>query len=147
MDKMSCILLVDDNKMDIELTLDAFKRARIQNPIFVVNDGEKALNYLFGNGEYSDRSVYPLPDIILLDLKMPRIDGFEVLSKIKKVEKLKRIPIIILTSSKEEGDRALSYDNGANSYLVKPVSFDGFMKVIEKIVEYWLILNVSPPRE
>jgi CheY-like chemotaxis protein len=147
MGQMSLILLVDDNKMDIELTLDAFKMAHIKNPIQIANDGEEALNYLFGREEYSDREKYPIPDIILLDLKMPKVDGFEVLRQIKKVEILKRIPVIILTSSKEEGDRALSYDNGANSYLVKPVSFDGFLSVVEKIVQYWLILNVSPPKD
>jgi CheY-like chemotaxis protein len=147
MNKMSLILLVDDNKMDIELTLDAFSMAHIKNPIQVAHDGAEALDYLFGKDLYSDREKYPLPDIILLDLKMPKIDGFEVLRQIKNVDKLKRIPIIILTSSKEEGDRALSYDFGANSYLVKPVSFDGFLSVVEKIVQYWLILNVSPPKE
>jgi len=141
------ILLVDDNKMDIELAMDAFRLAHIHNPIQVAHDGEEALEYLFGKGKFSDRNEYPLPDLVLLDLKMPKIDGFEVLRQVKKEEKLRRIPIIILTSSKEEGDRAISYDNGANSYLVKPVSFDGFLKVIEDVVEYWLILNVGPPKE
>lgn len=147
MNELSLILLVDDNKMDVELTLDAFAHAHIKNPIQVAHDGMDALDYLFGRNKYSDRQKYPLPAIILLDLKMPKIDGFEVLHQIKKIEILKRIPVIILTSSKEEGDRALSYDNGANSYLVKPVSFEGFLGVVEKIVQYWLILNVSPPEE
>jgi CheY-like chemotaxis protein len=147
MNRISNILLVDDNKMDIELTLDAFKEARVKNPIHVANDGEQALDYLFGRNQYFDREKFPLPDVVLLDLKMPKIDGFEVLRQIKSCDVLKRIPVIILTSSKEEGDRALSYDNGANSYLVKPVSFEGFLKVIKKVVEYWLVLNVSPPKE
>jgi DNA-binding response OmpR family regulator len=89
----------------------------------------------------------PLPSLVLLDLKLPGIDGFEVLRQIKSTAMLKRLPVIILTSSKEEGDRALSYDNGANSYLVKPVSFDGFLDVVRKIEGYWLSLNVAPPGE
>ena len=105
--------MVEDNPMDVELIIDAFK---------------EALDFLFGHGKYSDRSQYPLPDIILLDLKMPGIDGHEVLRRIKGAEKLKRLPVIILTSSNDEGDRVMSYDNGANSYLVKPVSFDESIK-------------------
>ena len=147
MNEISNIMLVDDNKMDVELTLDAFKQSKMKNPIRVFNNGAPALDYLFGRDEYCDREKFPLPDIILLDLKMPKIDGFEVLRQIKKVEVLKRIPVIILTSSKEEGDRALSYDCGANSYLVKPVSFEGFLKVVKTIVDYWLTLNIGPPKE
>lgn len=140
------ILLVEDNRMDIELTLDAFQEARLGNQLFVVNNGREALDYLFGNEKYQDRKQYPLPDIVLLDLKMPGIDGFEVLRQVKSAPLLKRIPIIILTSSTEEGDRAMSYDCGANSYLVKPVSFDGFLDVVGKINEYWLTLNLAAPR-
>jgi DNA-binding response OmpR family regulator len=94
---------------------------------------------------YADRNIYPMPDLILLDLKLPRVDGFEVLRQIKSADILKRLPVVILTSSKDEGDRALSYDIGANSYLVKPVSFDGFLGVIKQIEGYWLSLNVAPP--
>ena len=139
------ILLVEDNRMDVELTLDAFKEARLLNTIHVALNGQEALDYLFGRGKYVDRSAYPLPNLILLDLKLPGIDGFEVLRQIKGTPLLKRLPVVVLTSSKEEGDRALSYDIGANSYLVKPVSFDGFLGVVRQIEGYWLTLNVAPP--
>jgi two-component system response regulator len=131
--------------MDIELTLDAFRDRRADNVIHVATGGQEALDYLFGSGMFSDREVYPLPDLILLDLKMPGIDGHEVLRQIKNFAGLKRIPVVILSSSKEEGDRSLGYDNGANSYLVKPVSFEGFLNVVDKIDEYWLSLNIPPP--
>lgn len=139
------ILLVEDNRMDVELTLDAFREVRLMNPVHVAPNGQDALDYLFGRGKYADRETYPLPRLILLDLKLPGIDGFEVLRQIKAAPILKRLPIIILTSSKEEGDRILSYDNGANSYLVKPVSFEGFLDVVRHIKGYWLSLNVEPP--
>jgi len=141
------ILLVEDNRMDVELTLDAFHEVRLSNTVQVANNGEEALEYLFGQDKFADRAAYPLPDIILLDLKMPRVDGFEVLRQIKQAPILKRIPVVVLTSSKEEGDRALSYDSGANSYLVKPVSFVGFLDVVRQIDDYWLSLNVAPPKQ
>ena len=131
--------------MDVELTLDAFREARLKNPVHVASNGQAALDYVFGRGQYADRETYPLPMLILLDLKLPGLDGFEVLRQIKSTPILKRLPVIILTSSKEEGDRALSYDNGANSYLVKPVSFEGFLNVVRQIEGYWLLLNVMPP--
>jgi len=143
--KPASILLVEDNPMDVELIVDAFKEARLGNKIQVARNGKEALEFVFGEGEYADRKRYPLPDIILLDLKMPGIDGHEVLRRIKGTHKLKRLPVIILTSSKDEGDRAMSYDNGANSYLVKPVSFDDFLEVVKQISDYWLTLNVEPP--
>ena len=139
------ILLVEDNRMDVELTLDAFREARLMNVVHVASNGTAALDYLLGRGQYLDRDAYPLPDLILLDLKLPGVDGFQVLREIKAAPILKRLPVVILTSSKEEGDRALSYDIGANSYLVKPVSFDGFLDVIRQIEGYWLSLNVGPP--
>jgi CheY-like chemotaxis protein len=145
MNKPAHILLVEDNRMDVELTLDAFNEAKLLNTIHVASNGEEALDYLFGRGQYADRNAFPLPNLILLDLKLPGIDGFEVLQQIKSTSVLKRLPVAILTSSKEEGDRALSYDYGANSYLVKPVSFDGFMDVVRQIEGYWLSLNVGPP--
>jgi CheY-like chemotaxis protein len=145
MTKLAHILLVEDNRMDVELTLDAFNQAKLQNTIHVASDGQEALAYLFGHGPYADRRTYPKPNLILLDLKLPGIDGFEVLRQIKSTPILKRIPVVILTSSKEEGDRALSYDRGANSYLVKPVSFDGFLGVVQQIEGYWLSLNIAPP--
>lgn len=140
------ILLVEDNRLDVELTLDAFRNARVANVIHVCTGGQEALDYLFGRGEFADRSRNPLPDIVLLDLKMPGVDGFEVLRQAKAAPEIRRIPIVVLTSSAEDGDRVLSYDSGANSYLVKPVSFDGFLEVVGKIEDYWLVLNVGPPR-
>ena len=147
MSQLILILLVEDSEADIDLTLDAFRQARLANRIEVCRSGSEALDYVFGQGEYADRRAHPLPDLILLDLKMPGIDGHEVLRRIKNEPVLKRLPVIILTSSKEEGDRALSYDNGANSYLVKPVSFEGFIEVVKQVTEYWLTLNVGPPME
>ncbi len=147
MEKEACILLVEDNRMDIELTLDAFKEAKLTNTIQVAQNGQEALDYLFGRGKYVNRADYPLPNLVLLDLKLPGIDGFEVLRQIKATPVLKRLPVVILTSSKEEGDRALTYDMGANSYLVKPVSFDGFLDIVREIDGYWLTLNVAPPEE
>ncbi len=147
MQKNALILLVDDSHLDVELTLDAFKQANLSNRIEVANDGQHAIDYLLGNNRFSDRESYPLPDLILLDLKMPGIDGFDVLERVKSTPMVKRIPVIILTSSKEQGDRALSYDIGANSYLVKPVSFTGFVEVVKQIENYWLTLNVSAPAD
>jgi CheY-like chemotaxis protein len=145
MAKAAQILLVEDNRMDVELTLDAFREGKLANIVHVARDGQQALDYMFDVGPYADRTQYPLPDLILLDLKLPRIDGHEVLQRLKATPLVKRIPVIVLTSSKEEGDRALSYDSGANSYLVKPVSFDGFLEVVRKVHDYWLVLNVGPP--
>ena len=139
-------MLVEDNEMDVVLTLDAFKEAHLINPIQVARTGEQALDYLAGKGEFQDRVKFPLPELILLDLKLPGISGLDVLKKIKTNPDLKRIPVIILTSSAEEGDRSLGYDRGANSYLVKPISFEGFLEVVGKIKEYWLTLNIGPPQ-
>ena len=145
MDNPAQILLVEDNNMDIVLTLDAFREAKLKNKINVTRNGQDALDYLFGRDKYADRKAFPMPNLILLDLKLPGIDGFEVLRQIKITDILKRIPVIILTSSKEEGDRTLSYDIGANSYLLKPVSFDGFTDVVRKIDDYWFTLNINAP--
>ncbi len=141
----ACILLVDDNRMDVELAMDAFKEVRLANQIEIASNGQQALDYLLGIGVYADRARFPYPDLILLDLKMPGMDGFDVLKKIKETPRIKRLPVVILTSSREEGDRALSYDTGANSYLVKPVSFPGFVEIVKQIQDYWLILNVGSP--
>ncbi|MEW8068053.1 MAG: response regulator [Candidatus Thiodiazotropha endolucinida] len=145
MSKPAVILLVDDSRMDVELTLDAFKEARLNNRVETSYSGQEALDYLFGNDHFANRNKYPIPDLILLDLKMPGVDGFEVLKRVKGTPMIKRIPVVILTSSKEEGDRALSYDIGANSYLVKPVAFTGFIDVVRQIEDYWLTLNVRAP--
>lgn len=146
MSKPACILLVEDNRMDVELTLDAFREVRLGHRVEVVGNGQQALDYLRGRADYADRQRFPLPDLILLDLKMPGIDGFEVLRQIKAEPRLKRIPVVVLTSSMEEDDRALSYDVGANSYLLKPLYFEGFLGVIRTIQEYWLRLNIGPPQ-
>ena len=145
MDRFAHILLVEDNRMDVELTMDAFKEARLLNTIHVSPNGQDALDYLFGREKYADRIAYPIPNLVLLDLKLPGVDGFEVLRQVKSAPILRRLPVIILTSSKEEGDRALTYDIGANSYIVKPVSFNGFLDVIRQIEGYWISLNVAPP--
>ena len=139
------ILLVEDNPMDVALTLDAFSEVNLKNSIHVANTGQEALNYLFGAGKFSDRDQYPLPDLILLDLKLPGIDGHEVLRRIKLAPALKRVPIVVLTSSKTDTDLITSYDNGANSYLIKPVSTKDFLAVVHQIDQYWLTLNIGPP--
>jgi CheY-like chemotaxis protein len=143
--RMACILLVDDNANDVELTLDAFGEVHLPNRIDVARSGREALDRLFGRTRRPDDRWYPLPDLILLDIKMPLIDGFEVLRQIKAAPILRRIPVVILTSSREEGDRATAYESGANSYLVKPVSFDGIVEIVRKIADYWLTVNVGPP--
>lgn len=147
MGKKALILLVEDNRMDIELTLDAFRQARLENEIRVVTTGEEALDYLLGRGDYKDRPANPLPDLVLLDIKLPGISGLDVLKTIKQTPIIKRIPVIILTSSRDEGDRIVGYDNGVNSYLVKPISFEGFLDVVKTIGDYWLSLNVNAPLE
>jgi len=147
MNRSAHILLVEDNSMDVELTLDAFRERRLTNTVHVARNGQAALDYLLGEGEFANREKPPLPDLILLDLKMPVMDGVAVLKRIKRTPLLQRIPVVVLSSSKEEGDLAMSYDNGANSYLVKPVSFDGFLEVVRRIDDYWLTLNVPAPAE
>ncbi|HNS67462.1 MAG TPA: response regulator [Mesotoga infera] len=139
------ILLVEDNVMDIELTLDAFAQVGLKNTINVARTGEEALNYIYGKGKFTDRKSFPTPDLVLLDLKLPGISGHEVLSELKNDERTRRIPVIVLTSSHEEGDRAVCYNNGVNSYLVKPIDFGEFVKVVRAIGDYWLTLNVGPP--
>jgi len=141
------ILLVEDNRMDVELTTNAFRERRLSNTLHTCSNGQAALDYLQGAGGYADRRKHPLPDLILLDLKMPIMDGHEVLRRIKLLPTVKRIPVIVLSSSKEEGDLAMTYDNGANSYLVKPVSFEGFLDVVGQIDSYWVSLNVRAPLE
>ncbi len=136
------ILLVDDSANDVELTIDAFHEARLSNQIDVARSGEEALDILFGR---EGGPPAKLPDLILLDLKMPGISGFEVLRQIKAAPTVRRIPVIILTSSREEGDRAMTYDLSANSYLVKPVSFEGMLRIVREIEAYWLTINVGPP--
>ncbi|MDD4039547.1 MAG: response regulator, partial [Mesotoga sp.] len=136
------ILLVEDNLMDVELTLDAFAQVGLKNTVTIARTGEEALNYICGKGKFADRKNFPTPDLVLLDLKLPGISGHEVLAELKNDERTKRIPVVVLTSSHEEGDRAVCYDNGVNSYLVKPIDFGEFVKVVRAIGDYWLTLNV-----
>jgi len=145
LERQARILLVDDSMMDMELALEAFSGLGFATTVDVALGGREALDRLLGVTMQEDGTPFATPDIILLDLKMPGVDGFEVLRQVKGNPALRQIPVIILTSSREEGDRAMSYDTGANSYLVKPLSFDGFIDVIHQIGDYWLILNVRPP--
>ena len=138
------ILLVEDNPADVELTLRALKKNNIANNIFVVNDGEDALNFIFAQGKYSERIGKLLPKIIFLDLKLPKVSGLEVLAEIKGNPKTRIIPVIMLTSSKEEKDIIESYKLGVNSYIVKPVDFDKFLDAVKEIGMYWLLINQPP---
>jgi len=132
------ILLVDDDRMDAELTMAALRAAELTCHIEVVHGGQAALDRLGARRQ-------AVPQLVLLDLKMPGIDGFEVLRRVKAAPPLRRLPVVVLTSSREESDLVRSYDTGANSYLVKPASFEGFVELARRIRDYWLALNVAPP--
>lgn len=138
------ILLVEDNSNDAELTIRALRKNNISNKIIHLKDGTIAIDFLFGQGQFAKRNTNNKPKIILLDLKMPKVDGLEVLRKIKADELTKKIPVIILTSSREHPDIEKAYSLGANSYIVKPVDFDGFAKVIIDLGMYWVLLNQPP---
>lgn len=138
------ILLVEDNPTDVELTLRAFRKANLLNPLHVVEDGAEALEYLFGPGDAAGEPDHPLPRLILLDLKLPKVSGLEVLRRIKTHERTRRIPVVVLTSSREAPDVQESYRLGANSYIVKPVSFDKFLEAVTQLGLYWLLLNTPP---
>jgi two-component system response regulator len=138
------ILLVEDNPNDAELTLNNFKKHNLINKIHWVEDGEQAIDYLFATGKYTGRNVEDKPKLILLDLKLPKVDGLEVLQKVKSDERLKTIPVVILTSSREETDIIKSYQLGVNSYIVKPVDFEHFSRSVSELGLYWLVLNQPP---
>ncbi|MGH7823283.1 MAG: response regulator [Candidatus Binatia bacterium] len=139
------ILLVEDNPDDEELTLRALRRNNIGNEIIVARDGVEALDYLFGTGAHAGRDTSVQPEVILLDLKLPKVDGFEVLRKVRADERTKLLPVVILTSSKEEQDLVSGYSLGANSYVRKPVDFERFVEGVRQLGLYWLVLNERPP--
>jgi len=141
------IVLVEDNPADVELTLRALKKFHIANNIVVLNDGQQALDYFFARGAYAERDTMKQPKVILLDLKLPKIDGLEVLRELKKHDRTRPIPVVVLTSSREESDLVESYKIGVNSYLVKPVDFDQFMESVRNLGLYWLLLNQAPETE
>ena len=143
MNKGINILLVEDNPDDIELTLHALKKNKIVNPVKIVRDGQEALDYLYHKGKYESMD-YDLPNVILLDLKLPKVDGIEVLQRIKSDRRTKLIPVVVLTSSKEESDLLRSYDLGVNSYIRKPVDFDQFVETVRQIGFYWMLINEQP---
>ncbi|MDY6795078.1 MAG: response regulator [Actinomycetota bacterium] len=138
------VLLVEDDPNDVLLIQRAFKNAEIVNPIHVVEDGEQALYYLSGEGGYSDRERFPMPLLILLDLKLPRKSGMEVLAWIRSQKSLKRLPVVVLTSSRENHDINRAYDIGANSYLVKPGAFEDLMEMMKAFNIYWMIMSELP---
>lgn len=144
MEKLGRILFAEDNENDIELTLSALEENKLVNKVDVVRDGEEALDYLYYRGQYADRPKGN-PIVVLLDLKMPKVDGLEVLREIKQNEKLRTIPVVVLTSSGMESDMIKSYDLGVNAYVVKPVRFDEFVKAIKELGAFWAILNEAPP--
>jgi two-component system, response regulator len=135
------ILLVEDNPNDAELTLRALKKAHVANEIHVVRDGAEALEFLFGEGAYAGRAESALPRVVLLDLKLPKVDGLEVLRRLKSEDRTRKIPVVVLTSSREESDLVASYHLGANSYIVKPVDSEKFFEAVHEIGLYWLLLN------
>lgn len=139
------VLLVEDNPQDAELTQRALQKHNLANKLFTVEDGQEAIEFIFGRGTYSDRSVNRPPKIILLDIKLPKVDGLEVLRVIKGDDRTKHIPVIVLTSSREEKDIIESYKLGVNSYICKPVEFNEFIDAVAQLGLYWLILNEIPP--
>ena len=139
------ILLVEDNPDDEALTLRAFKKNNIKNDVVVAHDGVEALDYLFGTGAFAGRDSSEPPAVVLLDIKLPKIDGLEVLSRLRADERTKLTPVVILTSSKEEQDLIRGYSLGANSYVRKPVDFSEFMEAVRQLGMYWLVLNEPAP--
>ena len=139
------ILLVEDNLDDVELTLRALKKNKIQNEVTIATDGVEALDYLFGKGKYLNRDLSVMPILILLDLKLPKIDGFEVLRQIRANYLTKRIPVVILSSSNQEQDIMNGYNLGVNSYVRKPVDFNQFAEAVSHLGLYWMLLNEVPP--
>jgi two-component system response regulator len=138
------ILLVEDNPRDAELTIRALRECTLANRLFVVEDGAEALDFIFGRGQYAQREITHLPKVVLLDLKLPKVDGLEVLQAIKTDQRTKTIPVVMVTSSREDPDIRTAYSLGANSYVVKPVGFDAFMDAMSHLGFYWLLINQAP---
>jgi CheY-like chemotaxis protein len=138
------ILLVEDNLQDAELTLRALSKNNLANSVFHVKDGAEAIEFLFATGAYSSRRVENTPRVVLLDLKLPKIDGLEVLQRIKSDERTRMVPVVVLTSSKQDRDMVESYKLGVNSYIVKPVEFEGFLAAVKQLGFYWLLVNKIP---
>lgn len=138
------ILLVEDDPADAELALRAFEKQNLSNKVFLVSDGESALDFVFARGPYESRSPGKPPKVVLLDLKLPKVDGREVLRQIRSDERTRTLPVVVLTSSKEESDLIETYKLGVNSYIVKPVDFDGFLAAVAQLGMYWLLLNTPP---
>jgi two-component system, response regulator len=143
--EVKLILLVEDNPDDEALTLRALKKNNIKDDVCVAHDGVEALDFLFGTGPHAGRDVSPLPDVILLDLKLPKVDGLEVLRRIRANRQTRLLPVVVLTTSIEDQDRLRGYDLGANSYVRKPVDFDEFIEAVGQLGLYWLLLNEQPP--
>jgi two-component system response regulator len=139
------ILLIEDNQDDEELALLAFRKSNIANDVVVARDGAEALDYLLGTGAHAGRDPEALPQVVLLDLKLPKIDGLEVLKRLRADPRTRRLPVVVLTSSREEQDLIESYDLGANSYVRKPVDFTQFAEAVRQLQIYWLVLNEAPP--
>ena len=138
------ILLVEDNPTDAELTMRALKRKNLANRLVWVKDGEEAIDFIYARGQFADRNPEDLPRLILLDLRMPKVDGLEVLKEIKAHEKTRKIPVVVLTSSQEDQDVVESYKLGVNSYVSKPVEFDDFLEAVSTLGLYWMLINKPP---
>lgn len=141
----STILLAEDNPDDVELTLYALAEDNLADNVVIARDGEEALEYIFGTGKHEGRDVHDLPALILLDIKMPKINGLDVLERIRGDERTRRIPIVVLTTSDEDADRIKGYDLGVNSYIRKPVEFDVFVETVRQLGLYWLVTNLPAP--
>ena len=138
------IMLVEDNADDLELTLRAFEKSGISHEIVVARDGQEALDYLFVAGKFAERDPHVVPEVVLLDLKLPKLDGLDVLRRLRADERTRRLPVVVLTSSKEEQDVLRSYDLGANSFVRKPVDFAQFLQAARQLGVYWLDANINP---
>lgn len=143
---LAIVLLVEDNPADQQLTIRAFRKGKVNTNLQIVNDGVEAMEYLKGEGKFNDRKTHPFPDLILLDINMPRKDGKQVLKEIKDNQILKTIPVVMLTTSDQEKDIADSYNLGVNAYISKPVRINDFMKAVNKLEDFWFSLNKMPPK-